>query len=80
MFMRFIIILFLLTIVYSLASSFFFLVRDKGEGDRMVRRLTWRIGLSLVLFVMLWGAYRLGWIEPSSAGPVRPPPVTQAND
>jgi hypothetical protein len=80
MFMKFIIILFLLTIVYSLASSFFFLVRDKGEGDRMVRRLTWRIGLSLVLFVMLWGAYRLGWIEPSGTGPVRPPPVTQAGD
>jgi hypothetical protein len=78
--MKFIIILFLLMIVYSLASSFFFLVRDKGEGDRMVRRLTWRIGLSLVLFVMLWGAYQLGWIEPSGTGPVRPPPVTQADD
>lgn len=80
MFMKFIIILFMLTIVYSLASSFFFLVRDKGEGNRMVRRLTWRIGLSLVLFVMLWGAYRLGWIEPGGAGPVRTPPATQAGD
>ena len=78
MLMKFIIILFLIMILYSLASSFFFLVRDKGEGDRTVRRLTWRIGLSLLLFVMLWGAYQLGWIEPNS-GPVRAPIAAQAD-
>ncbi len=69
MLIKFIIVLFLLTILYSLASSFFFLVRDKGEGDRTVRRLTWRIGLSLLLFVLLWGAHSMGWIQPNS-GPV----------
>ena len=69
-------ILFLLMILYSLASSLFFLVRDKGEGERTVKRLTWRIGLSIVLFVFLWGAYQLGWIEPTS-GPVRVPQVMQ---
>lgn len=70
--MKFLIILFFLVIFYSLASSFWFLIRDKGEGDRTVRRLTWRIGLSLVLFLFLWGAYQMGWIEPSS-GPIRIP-------
>ena len=70
--MKFVIIAFLLVILYSLASSFWFLVKDKGEGDRTVKRLTWRIGLSLALFVLLWIAYQLGWIEPSS-GPVRIP-------
>lgn len=69
MLIKIIIVLFLLIILYSLASSFFFLVRDKGEGDRTVRRLTWRIGLSLLLFLLLWGAHSLGWIEPNS-GPV----------
>ena len=64
------VVLFLLTILYSLASSFFFLVRDKGKGDRTVKRLTWRIGLSLVLFVVLWGAYQAGLIKPTSSGPV----------
>ena len=73
------IVLFLLTILYSLASAFFFLVRDKGDGDRTVKRLTWRIGLSLVLFLMLWGAYHLGWIEPSSGGPVRFQKATPAD-
>lgn len=70
MLIKLIIVLFLLTILYSLASSFFFLVKDKGQGDRTVRRLTWRIGLSLLLFVLLWGAHALGWIEPNS-GPVK---------
>ena len=67
------IVLFLLTILYSLASSFFFLVRDKGRGDRTVRRLTWRIGLSLVLFVLLWAGYQAGLIKPTSSGPVAAP-------
>ena len=70
--MKILIILFLLVIMYSLASSFWFLVRDKGQGDRTVKRLTWRIGLSLVLFLLLWLAFQMGWIEPSS-GPVRIP-------
>jgi succinate dehydrogenase/fumarate reductase cytochrome b subunit len=71
MFMKIIILLFLLTILYSLASSFVFLVLDKGQGDRMVKRLTWRIGLSLLLFVLLWGAYQMGWVESKGKGPVR---------
>jgi hypothetical protein len=69
---KILIIVFLITIVYSLGSSLVFLVRDHGEGDRTVNRLTWRIGLSLVLFLLLWGAYQMGWIEPGS-GPVRVP-------
>jgi len=70
------IIVFLVTILYSLGSALVFLVKDHGEGDRTVNRLTWRIGLSLVLFLFLWGAYQLGWIEPNS-GPVRVPVTEQ---
>ena len=66
---KILIIVFLLVILYSLASALIFLVKDHGEGDRTVKRLTWRIGLSLVLFVFLWVAYQLGWIEPHQ-GPV----------
>jgi Protein of unknown function (DUF2909) len=59
----------LLLILYSLGSALIFLVKDHGEGDRTVKRLTWRIALSLVLFLALWAAYQMGWIEPRS-GPV----------
>ena len=77
MLMKIFIIVFMLTILYTLASSLMFLIKDKGEGDRTVRRLSWRIGLSIVLFGLLWVFYQLGWIEPNS-GPVRPPVVQPA--
>lgn len=72
MVIKFVIILFIVAIVFSLASAMFTLVRDKGQGDRTVRRLSWRIGLSILLFIFMWVAYQLGWIEPNS-GPVRVP-------
>lgn len=78
MLINLIIVLFLLTILYSLASSFFFLVKDKGQGDRTVRRLTWRIGLSLLLFLLLWGAHTLGWIKPNS-GPIKLPAISESS-
>ena len=66
---KILIIVFIIVILYSLGSALIFLVKDHGEGDRTVKRLTWRIGLSVVLFLFLWGAHQMGWIEPSS-GPV----------
>lgn len=76
---KILIIIFLITIVYSLGSALIFLVRDRGKGDRMVKRLAWRIGLSLVLFIFLWVAHQMGWIE-SNRGPVNwPQPEQQAN-
>lgn len=66
---KLIIIVFLLAIVWALVSAFWFLIRDKGEGERTVWRLTWRVGLSLVLLVMLYGMFLLGWLEPGR-GPI----------
>ena len=52
-------------IVLSLASAMIQLVRDhKGETRRMVRALTVRIGLSILLFIVLWWTWKMGWIEP----------------
>lgn len=69
MLVKAVIIVFLLVILYTLGSSFYFMVRDKGEGERTLKRLSWRIGLSLLLLAVLFGMYQLGWIEPS-AGPI----------
>ena len=51
--MRIIAILFLVFIVGSLFSALYFLVRDKGQGERTVKALTVRITLSVVLFALL---------------------------
>jgi hypothetical protein len=63
----------ILAIVYALGSSFYFLIRDKGEGKRTVRRLTWRVGLSLMLFILIYAAMASGWLIPGSSGPIRYP-------
>lgn len=59
-----IIILFLLVIFFSLGSALYFLVKDKGRSDRTVKALTWRITLSLILFIFLLIAFACGWITP----------------
>ena len=69
MLVKAVIIIFLLTILYTLGSSFYFMVKDKGEGDRTLKRLRWRSGLSIFLLFLLYVMYLLGWIEPS-CGPV----------
>ena len=45
------------------------MVRDKGEGDRALKRLMWRIGLSIFLLVLLYVMFQMGWIE-YTGGPV----------
>lgn len=79
MLLNILVIAFILAILYSLFSSFYFLVHDKGEGDRTVRRLSWRVGLSLLLVVLLWGGFKLGWIKPNGMNPVSyPKPAAEA--
>lgn len=60
--MKIVVILFLLFIVGSLFSALYYLVRDKGQGERTVRALTVRITLSVVLFVLLMLGYYFGFI------------------
>jgi hypothetical protein len=54
----------LAVILYCLGSGLFFLVRDASDSDRVVKALSWRIGLSILLFIILFVAYALGWISP----------------
>jgi len=30
-----------------------------------MRALAWRVGLSVALFIFIWIAYQLGWIQPT---------------
>jgi hypothetical protein len=45
-----------------LLSGLFYLYHDRGEGERMARVLTWRIGLSITLFLLLLLGFRFGFI------------------
>lgn len=60
--MKIIVLLFILLILGSLGSALYYLLKDQGKSDRVVKALTVRIGLSMVLFLTLMAAYYFGWI------------------
>ena len=64
MFTKTIVFIVMFVILLSLASGLIFLVRDEGKTKRTVKSLTWRIGLSVGLFLFLLLAFSLDWITP----------------
>lgn len=70
--MKILVILFLIIIVYSLGSALFSLMKS-GDSPHTVKMLTWRIGLSLVLFALLMLGNVLGWIQPHGLLPTPQP-------
>jgi hypothetical protein len=64
------IIAMLLLILLSLGRALFHLTSSKpDDGAKMVKALAWRIGLSVMLFVLLILAYYSGWIDPQHVVP-----------
>jgi uncharacterized membrane protein len=61
--MKFIIYALLAAIVVSLGTGLFYLRREDADSPKMLRALQMRVALSLVLIVVLIGAYFFGWIE-----------------
>jgi hypothetical protein len=66
---KIVIILLLLAILVSLASGLFFMIKDKGQTQRAVTSLTFRISISIALFVMLFVGYATGLIKPHGIVP-----------
>jgi hypothetical protein len=60
---RLIIIAVLVAIVGTLGSALFQLARG-GDSQKLLRSLTWRVGLSVGLFLVLLIAWRAGLIRP----------------
>lgn len=62
---KYLVIAILVVIVLSLGKALFHLSSGTpGNSARMVKALSWRIGLSVLLFGLLLLAYTQGWIEP----------------
>lgn len=64
-----IVIAVMIAIVGSLLSGAIFLVRDESRSRRVVRALTWRISLSVALFLGLIILVATGAIEPGGPLP-----------
>ncbi len=64
MLLKVIIILLLILVLYCLASGLWFLAKEERGSTKLARALTWRIILSVCLFLFLIFAYFMGWIAP----------------
>ena len=65
---KLIIVLFLGVIVYNLGAGLYYMMSDKGGSDRMVKALTRRIALSVLLILLVGFAAWMGWIQPHELG------------
>lgn len=68
MLQKLVIIGFLVVIIYNLGAGLYYMMVDKGENNRMVRSLTWRIGLSVALIVLVILGIWTGVIKPHDLG------------
>ena len=62
--MRILVIVLVVAMLASLFSGLFFLFKDKSGSDRMVKALTVRIAIAIVIFLVLMGSYYFGLISP----------------
>ena len=59
-----IVLAFLALIVYNLGAGLYFMLTDKGGSSRMVKALTRRIALSVVLILLLIAGIATGFVQP----------------
>jgi cytochrome bd-type quinol oxidase subunit 2 len=60
--MKILVILFLVLILASLGSAFYYMITDRGTSNRTAKALTVRVALSLTLFVLLMLGVHFGII------------------
>jgi hypothetical protein len=66
--MKYVVALAFIGILASLGFALFYMLKDGRDGRAksggMARALTFRIGISVVLFICLLVAWKLGYIQP----------------
>jgi len=62
---KYLVVVLLVLIVISLGKALYHLSSSTaGDSGKMVGALAWRIGLSVLLFVLLIVGYTQGWVTP----------------
>ena len=59
-----IIVIMLALILLSLVASMFTLMRDRDNSNRTAKFLTFRIVMSILLFILIGVSFYMGWIQP----------------
>jgi FtsH-binding integral membrane protein len=67
--MKYLVILAFVAIISSLGAALFFMMRNNAESksgsQKMASALALRVGLSILLFVSILAAWKLGYIHPT---------------
>ena len=67
--MKYLVVAGFLAIIASLGSALYFMMTDGKDGkpktSNMARALAFRVGLSILLFVCILVAWKLGYIQPT---------------
>ena len=64
--MKELIVIAFLAVVVSLGQALFAMASGPQNSGRVVKALTWRISISVALFIALMVGWKLGLIEPNS--------------
>lgn len=71
--MKYLVVLAFLAIIASLGSALYFMMKDGREGkaktSNMARSLALRVGFSILLFLCILLAWKLGYIQPTGIQP-----------
>jgi succinate dehydrogenase/fumarate reductase cytochrome b subunit len=68
MLVKILIVVILLFVLYNLGAGLYYMMTDKGTTDRTVKALTWRIGLSVFLILLVILGIWTGVIQPHGIG------------
>lgn len=67
--MKYLVILAFVAIIASLGSALYFMMKDGQDGkaktSNMARALAFRVGFSILLFVCILVAWKLGYLKPT---------------
>lgn len=61
---KLVIVLVFLAVLWNLGAALFYMMTDKGKSNRTVKSLTWRIGLSVGLILLVILGIATGYIQP----------------
>lgn len=67
---KLVVIVLMIAMVVSLGLGLYHLLKTPDErdtGDKVVKALTWRIGIWVVLFGFILISIKAGWIKPSNS-------------
>ena len=66
---KILVVVIFLSIVAAMGSALYYFIRDRGDSDRLAKALTWRVAISVSLFVLLFVLWWAGLIAPHGLSP-----------